>query len=162
MRTINDLRSDLKNFGNTIRYEIPKNIATVMLKETHENFSKSEYGNDGTKDKWEKRYYDIHKTPIGIKLRYKPLMRTGALYRSYKTYIRRMGSFNMRVGIHSNLSRAKLHNEGGKAKGRWVQPEYKIDRPAPTVQARKHAGIGSRTMRRIRIEIDRTLKKNFK
>ena len=73
MRTINDLRSDLKDFRNTIRYEIPKDIAMVMLKETHENFSKSEYGNDGKKEKWEKRYYDTHKTPAGIKLRYKSL-----------------------------------------------------------------------------------------
>ena len=161
MRTINDLRSDLKDFRNTIRYGIPKDIAMVMLEETHENFIKSEYGNDGKKEKWEKRYYDTHNTPAGIKLRYKPLRRTWALYRSYKTYIRRMG-YCIRVGIHSNLSRAKLHNEGGKARGRWVQPEYKIDRPAPTVQARKHAGIGSRTMRRIGIEINRTLKKNLK
>lgn len=162
MRTINDLISQVKGLGHELRFNMPRRIAENMVKETRRNFRAQGYTNDGKFERWKDRRYDVLKTPAGIKLGYKKLLRTRRLYNSYRPYIKRFGGFNIRVGVQSDVPYAKVQNEGGQTKGRWIQEKYKIDRPAPRIPARKHAGIGTRTMRDVEREIDRAIKKFLK
>lgn len=162
MRTTNDLLSQLKELGKALRFELPQRIAENMVKETQRNFRAQGYTNDGKFERWKDRRYDVLKTPAGIKLGYKKLLRTRRLYNSYRPYIKRFGGFNIRVGVQSDVPYAKVQNEGGRTKGRWIQEKYKIDRPAPRIPARKHAGIGTKTMIEVEKEINRTIKKYLK
>lgn len=162
MRTINDLISQVKGLGYELRFNMPIRIAENMVKETQRNFRAQGYTNDGKFERWPERRYDILKTPSGRKLGYKKLLRTRRLYNSYKTYVKRLGGFNIKVGVQSNVPYAKVQNEGGQTKGRWIQERYGINRPAPRIPARKHAGIGTKTMRDVEREIDRTIKKFLK
>lgn len=161
MKDIKYLKKDIHSLKMGIKYKLSRNIANSMLKETHLNFMKGAYMNDDRTEKWEPRLYDKIRTPSGRKLGYKPLLRTRSLYNSYKTVVRPKES-HIEIGIKSNLSYAQVQNEGGQTKRRWRQPEYGINRKPPVIPARRHAGIGKRTIRRAIKEINMFFKKNIK
>lgn len=161
MADITELKRTISSLKKGIQGEMSMRIAQSMLRETHLNIDKGAYMNDGHTEKWDKRLYDIKKTPSGRYLGYKALKRTMRLYKGYEPFVEAVGKIT-RIGIRTNVEYAQLQNEGGKATGRWVQPEYKIDRKPPTIKARRHAGVGSRTMTRSKKEIERLFKKYLK
>ena len=65
-----DMINKLKSLRNCVRSEMPKAISESMLKETKQNFQKEAYLGNGKFEKWKERMYDVHNTPIGIKLPY--------------------------------------------------------------------------------------------
>lgn len=152
-----DMISKLRSLKKCVSDEMPKAISGMMLQETQENFKKEAYTNDGGVQKWKERMYDVHNTPIGVKLPYPKLKRTGRLYNS----IKKITNVPYTAGLKTSVPYAQLQNEGGKAQKRWVQPAYKIYRKPPQIPARQFMGVGNRTYRLAHRAILAIWNKNF-
>lgn len=155
--TMQDMINKLRSLRNCVRSEMPKAISESMFKETKQNFQKEAYLGNGKFEKWKERMYDVHNTPIGIKLPYPKLRRTGRLYNS----IKKITNVPYTAGLKTSVPYAQLQNEGGKSPKRWVQPAYKIYRKPPQIPARQFMGVGARTYRLAHRAILAVWNKNF-
>lgn len=155
----------MQRLRNVANGQLPVLLAQSMQKETAQNFREEGYGNDGSLQKWAPRRFETS-------LKYKKLQYSGAMRKSLKVNIRRMGNRQASIIYGSNDPVFRVHQMGGPTMPNGshggdmgFRKPPKSSKPVKIggarVKARPMIGFGSRSRKWftgvIRREIDRVI-----
>lgn len=150
MATVEELIRRLRRVRSRLNNHVPELVAEAMLEETHDNFEREQYGNDGVPKPWPNRMgYLRRKGMVNAEpyLNYKKLDYTGKLQREiYPVF--GLGY----AGIKATADYAEAHNTGSSlfsGGNSFRRPPYASEpiRLGSHPQQRQFMGIGARTIK---------------
>lgn len=161
--TIDDLIFKIGALKKTVKAEIPRELATVMLKQTAQSFEQERFAGKNS-EKWpDRRSFGGEENILYPKLQFK-----GTLRNSFRYKIGSTGANRITISVGTNVKYAKAHNEGSTPPPHTgIRSSHRGDVRAGrwkfsgTPYKRQFLGVGYRTIINFRLKLDNFFRHNM-